>query len=90
MLSHELRTPLTPLLMTIAVREKDPNPALRADMAMIRRNVELETKLIDDLLDLSRITSGKLDLRLEPVDLNAVVRQVCYGDKRTVRRVFLG
>ena len=34
-------------------------------MAMIRRNVELETKLIDDLLDLSRITSGKLTLRLE-------------------------
>jgi PAS domain S-box-containing protein len=76
-LSHELRTPLTPVLMTVAVREKDPNlpPALRADMAMIRRNVELETKLIDDLLDLSRITSGKLNLRPEPVDLNAMVRQ---------------
>ena len=78
-LSHELRTPLTPVLMTAAVREKDPNlpPAVRADMAMIRRNVELETKLIDDLLDLSRITSGKFNLRLEPVDLNAVVGQVC-------------
>ena len=76
-LSHELRTPLTPVLMTVAVREKDPNlpPALRADMAMIRRNVELETKLIDDLLDLSRITSGKLNLRLESADLNAMVRQ---------------
>jgi signal transduction histidine kinase len=70
MLSHELRTPLTPLLMTIAVREKDPNlpSALRTDLAMTRRNVELDTKLIDDLLDLSRITSGKLDLRLEPLE----------------------
>jgi signal transduction histidine kinase len=46
-------------------------------MAMIRRNVELEIKLIDDLLDLSRITSGKLNLHLGPVDLNAAVRQVC-------------
>jgi len=78
-LSHELRTPLTPVLMTVVLRERDPNlpQALKADMAMIRRNVELETKLIDDLLDLSRITSGKLNLRLESVDLNATVHQVC-------------
>ncbi len=78
-LSHELRTPLTPVLMTAALRERDPDlpPPLQADMAMIRRNVELETKLIDDLLDLSRITSGKLTLRLESLDLNAAVDQVC-------------
>jgi signal transduction histidine kinase len=43
---------------------------------MIKRNVELETKLIDDLLDLSRITSGKLPLHLEPLDLNAALRDV--------------
>jgi PAS domain S-box-containing protein len=69
-LSHELRTPLTPVLMTAALRERDQDlpQSLRADMAMIRRNVELETKLIDDLLDLSRITSGKLGLRLESLD----------------------
>jgi PAS domain S-box-containing protein len=78
-LSHELRTPLTPVLMTAALRERDPDlpPPLQADMAMIRRNVELETKLIDDLLDLSRITSSKLNLRLESLDLNAAVHQVC-------------
>jgi PAS domain S-box-containing protein len=78
-LSHELRTPLTPVLMTAALRERDPDlpQPLQADMAMIRRNVELETKLIDDLLDLSRITSGKLNLRLEALDLNAAVHQVC-------------
>ncbi len=78
-LSHELRTPLTPVLMTAALRERDPDasPAVRADMAMIRRNVELETKLIDDLLDLSRITSGKLSLHVESLDLNTAVNQVC-------------
>ncbi|RYD34721.1 MAG: PAS domain S-box protein, partial [Verrucomicrobiaceae bacterium] len=78
-LSHELRTPLTPVLMTVGVLESEPSlpPNLRSDMAMIRRNVELETKLIDDLLDLSRVSSGKLSLRLEPVELNSLVREVC-------------
>jgi CheY-like chemotaxis protein/two-component sensor histidine kinase len=54
-------------------------------MAMIRRNVELETKLIDDLLDLSRITSGKLTLRLESLDLNAAVDQVCEICRSQIR-----
>ncbi len=78
-LSHELRTPLTPVLMTAAVRERDPEltQTIQAEMAMIRRNVELETKLIDDLLDLSRITSGKLTLQMELLDLNTAVNQVC-------------
>ena len=78
-LSHELRTPLTPVLMTAAVRERDPDltQVIQGEMAMIRRNVELETKLIDDLLDLSRITSGKLTLQMEIVDLNTSVNQVC-------------
>jgi PAS domain S-box-containing protein len=78
-LSHELRTPLTPVLMAAAALEHDPNlrPDVREDLAMIKRNIELETKLIDDLLDLNRITSGKLPLYLEPLDLNAAVRDVC-------------
>jgi PAS domain S-box-containing protein len=78
-LSHELRTPLTPVLMTVAALEVDPElrPDVREDLTMIRRNVELETKLIDDLLDISRIISGKLRLRLQPLDLNDAVRQVC-------------
>ena len=78
-LSHELRTPLTPVLMSVAARLMDPDlsPELRDELTMIRRNVELETKLIDDLLDLSRITSGKLALRPQVVDLNDAVRHVC-------------
>jgi two-component system CheB/CheR fusion protein len=78
-LSHELRTPLTPVLLTVASLEHDPSlgPEVREDLTMMKRNIELETKLIDDLLDLSRITSGKLDLVIDTVDLNEVVRQVC-------------
>jgi PAS domain S-box-containing protein len=69
-LSHELRTPLTPVLLTAAAREHDPEISedLRADMALIRRNVELEARLIDDLLDLTRISRGKLKLNVRPID----------------------
>jgi PAS domain S-box-containing protein len=78
-LSHELRTPLTPVLMTVSALEHDPTvPAeVREDLTMIKRNVELETRLIDDLLDVSRIASGKLVLELAPIDLNEAVRRVC-------------
>ena len=78
-LSHELRSPLTPILMAVAALEHDSDlrPAVREHLAMIKRNIQLETKLIDDLLDLSRITSGKVELDIEPVDLNETVRNVC-------------
>ena len=78
-LSHELRTPLTPVLMAASALEHDPDlsPEVREDMTMIKRNIELETKLIDDLLDLNRITSGKLELHIEAIDLNEAVRHVC-------------
>ncbi len=75
-LSHELRTPLTPVLLAATVAESDPQlpEAAQRDMAMIRRNVELEVHLIDDLLDLSRVLAGKLRLRSIPLDLNTQVR----------------
>jgi PAS domain S-box-containing protein len=77
MLSHELRTPLTPALMVASLLEmRDDLPAdVREDAAAIRRNVELEARLIDDLLDLTRIVRGKIHLRLEPLDLHAVLAQ---------------
>jgi len=69
-LSHELRTPLTPVLMLSASMEHaDELPqSVRDDFAMIRKNVELEARIIDDLLDLTRITQGKLALHFEQVD----------------------
>jgi len=78
-LSHELRTPLTPVLMAVAALEHDPELRrdVREEMTMIKRNVELEVKFIDDLLDVSRIASGKVPLKLEPLDLNGTVREVC-------------
>ena len=74
-LSHELRTPLTPVLLRVAALARSPGlpEPLRADLRMIQRNVELEAKLIDDLLDLTRVSRGKLSLHLEAVDVHALL-----------------
>jgi PAS domain S-box-containing protein len=77
-LSHELRTPLTPALAAAAYLENNASklPSEFADdVKIIKRNVQLQARLIDDLLDLTRITRGKLQLHLEPVDANALVRE---------------
>jgi signal transduction histidine kinase/ActR/RegA family two-component response regulator len=76
-LSHELRTPLTPVLMTAAALRDDTSlsASTREAFAMIERNVALEARLIDDLLDLTRVTRGKLSLRTEACDVHALVSQ---------------
>ena len=78
LVSHELRTPLTPVLITASVLEADATlPAnVRDDVAMIRRNIELETRLIDDLLDLSRVISGKLRLQRQRVSVQPLATHV--------------
>lgn len=75
-LSHELRTPLTPVLASVTYLEaqRDVEPGLRAELELIRRNVELEARLIDDLLDLTRIARGKVHLHNEVVDAHACLR----------------
>ena len=77
-LSHELRTPLSPVVMTIPAMELDPEMPFkfREDLAMVRRNIELEVKLIDDLLDLSRVTSGKLRLHVQPLRVHELLDHV--------------
>ena len=78
MLSHELRTPLTPVLAALdALKTKSPPPAeLNDTLAMMRRNIELESQLIDDLLDLTRITKDKLQLQFESVDAHQAISNV--------------
>jgi signal transduction histidine kinase/CheY-like chemotaxis protein len=84
-LSHELRTPLTPVLAISSVLERDPAlpSATRRQLEVVRRNAELEARLIDDLLDLTRIAKGKLRLEVAPVDLAELlddVIEVCGAD----------
>ena len=75
MLSHELRTPLTPVLMTIASLRRQANipEEIQADLEVLQRNVELEALLIDDLLDLTRIAHGKLELHPDAVDVHTAL-----------------
>ncbi|MFN2622670.1 MAG: response regulator [Chthoniobacterales bacterium] len=85
MLSHELRTPLTPVLTSVvALEQTDDLPnELRSSLQMIRRNVELEARLIDDLLDLTRISKGKVQLNLDEVDAHLLLRsalEICQAD----------
>ncbi|MDB6006470.1 MAG: domain S-box, partial [Prosthecobacter sp.] len=74
-LSHELRTPLTPVLMMATALGDDPTlpAAVREQLAMMRRNVELEARLIDDLLDLTRINRGKLVIAPVTADVHQLL-----------------
>ncbi len=94
-LSHELRTPLNPVLTLVSAMLDDPatGAGLRRNLEMIRRNVELEARLIDDLLDAVRASRGKMSLVRRPVDAHALIRQaaeICRGefDKGDVRLQF--
>jgi CheY-like chemotaxis protein len=77
-LSHELRTPLTPVLAFSSTLEQNPRlpPEARRQLEIVRRNAELEARLIDDLLDLTRIARGKLQIAPEPVALTEVLDHV--------------
>ena len=75
-LSHELRTPLTPALAAATYlqdnAEKLPS-GFAEDVEIIKRNVQLQARLIDDLLDLTRIARGKLHLELEDCDAHTII-----------------
>jgi len=86
-LSHELRTPLTPVIAIVQVLLEDPKVTTETKswVETIGRNVQLEARLIDDLLDLTRITNGKLQLHLGPVEIHTVIREtvaICSEDIR--------
>jgi PAS domain S-box-containing protein len=75
-LSHELRTPLNPVLLLASEAAANPSlpESVRADFDMIAKNVALEARLIDDLLDLTRITRGKMALAVGPNPLETVLK----------------
>ena len=69
MLSHELRTPLTPVLLGIAELQEDERFAeARPVLAMIRRNVDLQARLLDELMEFTLVGQHKVRLLLEPLD----------------------
>lgn len=84
-LSHELRTPLTPVVLGVSLLEDSPNLDAKArdTLAMIRSNVAMEARLIDDLLDVTRIERGKIELSRTPLELCVVIQravEVCMPD----------
>lgn len=74
-LSHELRTPLTPAMVAASylAENEDLPPEFREDVTAIWRNVQLEAQLIDDLLDVTRITRGKIEMHHEVVDVHRLL-----------------
>jgi PAS domain S-box-containing protein len=74
-LSHELRNPLTPLANAVQlIRMADSaSPALQYPVQVIERQVEFIRRLVDDLLDVNRISAGKVQLSLQPIDLRDVL-----------------
>lgn len=84
-LSHELRTPLTPVLMAVSAigLDRTLSPHVRDALEMIQRNIKIEARLIEDLLDLTRINRNRMELVIEPMDLHLAVRralEVCTAD----------
>jgi PAS domain S-box-containing protein len=87
-LSHELRTPLTPVLAMASMLASDSRLSadLRDDMEVIRRNTQMEARLIDDLLDMTRIARGQVELDRRPVELQSILKravEVCRPEIET-------
>ena len=85
LLSHELRNPLSPVIAMVSELEASApeSPEVRHALEVIRRNVELEARLIDDLLDVTRISKGKLQLSLETASVHEILQrsyEICRED----------
>src|SRR5216110_1382065 len=77
LLSHELRNPLSPVIAMVGELEANipDSQSVREALEVVRRNVELEARLIDDLLDVTRIAKGKLQLSLETVGVHEILQR---------------
>ena len=84
-LSHELRSPLTPVIAMVGELEAEvpDSKPVREALEVVRRNVELEARLIDDLLDITRISKGKLQLSFEPISIHQILQrayEICRNE----------
>jgi PAS domain S-box-containing protein len=83
-LGHELRNPLAAIANSIEILEQlgPPEPRLQRARAVIRRQVQHVGRMVDDLLDVSRIETGKIELRREAVDICRLVSRVAEAHRR--------
>jgi PAS domain S-box-containing protein len=88
MLGHELRNPLSPILSALQILRQPDTDSSVAEWSrkVIERQVQHMARLVDDLLDVSRITRGKIELRMEPVDLLAVVARAVEASRPLIEK----
>jgi signal transduction histidine kinase len=84
-LSHELRTPLTPILasVTALLAETETTPEVRSVLELTHWGIKLESRLIDDLLDMTRIMRGRIPLHLETADAHFLIEravEICRAE----------
>src|SRR5881392_3558756 len=87
-LSHELRSPLTPVIAMVGELEAElpDSEPVKGALEVVRRNVELEARLIDDLLDITRISKGKLQLSFEAISVHQILQrayEICRNEIET-------
>jgi two-component system CheB/CheR fusion protein len=96
MLAHELRNPLAPICHALAVQARSPDSEVWSEMRKtMERQVQHLVRLVDDLLDVSRLTMGRITLRREPVDVRDIVtdaldtcrRMLVANSHRVITRV---
>ncbi len=91
MLAHELRNPLAPIRTASEILSQVPSGDSRGRNAVgtIKRQVTHLARLVDDLLDISRITQGRIELQRRPIDLTAVIAQAVETVERQIREKLL-
>ena len=86
MLSHELRTPLAPILGWASVLKNEGTEKVRRAAEAIERNVQLQSRMVDDLLDMNRIARGKVKLDLEILELAPLIRAALETSAQDVEK----
>ena len=83
-LSHELRSPLTRVIAMVGELEAEmsDSKSVKEALEVVRRNVELEARLIDDLLDITPISKGEFQLSFEPISIHQILRayEICRAE----------